>query len=76
MSSRGQDKYILQLDCGHNPSVSFREVQFDERGGQIMTRIQAGVWECKDCPDPIPAMEREKLSAQQLYRQAGEPDIT
>lgn len=70
-----QSKAILNLDCGHNPSISLAQIQMMplEKFERLVKHEQ--VWDCNDCPDPTPATERQKKTAQQLYREAGEPDI-
>lgn len=67
----GQDRIILWLDCPHKISVGRAAL---EQLGHYEGLYQVGhTLLCPHCPDPPPEDVRRSKTAQQLYREAGEP---
>lgn len=68
----GQQRVILWLRCGHKVSLGIREIHADPA---LVRKLKSGCtqWECHHCPDLPKPTEREQKTAQQLYREAGEP---
>lgn len=70
----GQDRFIVQLTCGHNLSVSRQEIDSDPKVLEYLRQAErSGSFGCWECPDPDPEEVRREKSATQLWREAGEP---
>lgn len=66
----GQGRMIVNLTCGHNPSITLREIQADPTVMEDLRRAErTGKYMCPFCEDPPPP---EKTPSQ-LWREAGEP---
>lgn len=62
-----QQRIILHLSCGHNVSITSRQLQAERH---IVEQLQTAThWPCPYCPDPKPPAK----TAQQMWREAGEP---
>lgn len=65
-----QQRYILHLICGHN--ISLIEIQLQAAPHAAEALGTATHWDCPYCPDH-PEPKPEGPTAQQLWKQAGEP---
>lgn len=72
----GQGRVILHLACGHNLSITDRELIAEPHLNlRVREALQTG-WDCPFCEDlPAPTEEeiRQAKPAHQLWREAGEP---
>jgi len=66
-----QQRYIIHLTCGHNLSLFEKDLRATPHlSDQLATATH---WQCPYCPDPVPDKAEQEPTAQQLWREAGEP---
>lgn len=73
----GQMRFILHLECKHAASVP--AIAFEADPNTLKQIEEAETWMCQYCPDPPPPTPEDTQrakSAAQLYREAGEPDVS
>lgn len=70
-----QQRIIVWLECKH--TVTITTLQAHDMTAQEVAHMKPGnPWPCPHCPDPPPPTAedlRRLKTAQQLYREAGEP---
>jgi hypothetical protein len=66
-----QNRVILWLECDHKVTVTAQDLV---REGWNVQRIKDQPWAmCPFCPDPPPEVKQAAKSANQLWKEAGEP---
>lgn len=69
-----QQRLIVHLDCGHNMSVSSRQIADSGLGLEYhLTADQAICPFCPDPPPPTPEDARRAKTANRLWKEVGEP---
>ena len=68
---RAQRRIIYTLDCGHFLSLTTQEIEASDFPREHY--LAAGQARCFSCPDPEPERAERLKSANQLWKEAGEP---
>ncbi len=66
-----QQRMIYHLECGHNLSVTSRQITDSALGVAHYLSAEQAI--CNVCLDPPPEDPRRIKSARQLWKEAGEP---